>query len=134
MGGRIDQLAGTRLAYARGYKKIAVTIATAEAAEEIRREFPEALIIAVHTTGMTPEEAERLARTADLITACASISVRSVAGKKALLQAGTAIPVFAMTERGKELILSKVRWTKDQVLVQGAKLPFTGEKHPKPLV
>jgi len=134
MEGRIDQLAGTRLAYARGYNKIAVTIATADAAEEIRREFPEALIVAVHTTGTTPEEAERLASTADLITACASVHIRSVAGKRALLQAGTAIPVFAMTERGKDLILSKVRWTKDQVLVQGSKLPYAGEKQPKPLV
>jgi putative methanogenesis marker protein 8 len=133
-GGRIDQLAGTRLAYARGYRLVAVTIATAETAEEIRREFPEALIIAVHTTGTTPEEAERLARSADLITACASAHVRSVAGKRALLQAGTAIPVFAMTQRGKDLILSKVRWTKDQVLVQGAKLPYAGERQPKPLV
>ena len=132
--GCIDQLAGTRLAYARGYRLVAVTIATAEAAEEIRREFPEALIVAVHTTGTTPEEAERLASTADLITACASVHIRSVAGKRALLQAGTAIPVFAMTERGKDLILSKVRWTKDQVLVQGSKLPYTGEKQPKPLV
>jgi len=134
MEGRIDQLAGTRLAYARGYNKIAVTIATAGAAEEIRREFPEALIVAVHTTGTTPEEAERLASTADLITACASVHIRSVAGKKALLQAGTAIPVFAMTERGKELIISKVRSTEDQVLVQGAKLPYAGERQPKPLV
>ena len=95
---------------------------------------PEALIIAVHTTGITREEAEGLAVTADLITACASKWVREIAGKKALLQAGTAIPVFAMTRRGKDLILDKLKGSDEQVFLKGARLPFAGEVQPSPLV
>jgi len=131
---RIDQQAGTVLAYAEGYRHIAVTVATAEDAALIRVIRPDALIIAVHTTGVTREEAEKLADTADLITACASKWIREVAGRKALLQAGTAIPVFAMTRRGKDLVLDKLKATDEQVFLKGTHLPFTGDIQPSPLV
>jgi putative methanogenesis marker protein 8 len=131
---RMDQPAGTILAFAEGYRNIAVTVATAADAAQIRVIRPDALIIAVHTTGITREEAEGLSVTADLITACASKWVREIAGKKALLQAGTAIPVFAMTRRGKDLILDKLKVTNEQVFLKGARLPFAGDVQPSPLV
>ncbi len=131
---RIDQPAGTILAFAEGYRHIAVTVASAADAARIRVICPGALIIAVHTTGITREEAEGLAVAADLITACASKWVREIAGKKALLQAGTAIPVFAMTRRGKDLILDKLKATDEQVFLKGARLPFAGDIQPAPLV
>ncbi len=90
--------------------------------------------MAVHTTGITREEAEGFAATADLITVYASKWVREIAGKKALLQAGTAIPVFAMTQAGKDLILDKLKATDEQVFLKGAPLPFAGEIQPSPLV
>lgn len=80
---------------------------------------PDALIIAVHTTGITQEDAQGLSVTADLITACASKLVREITGKNALLQAGTAIPVSAMTKRGKDLILDKLKATDEQVFIKG---------------
>ncbi|MCX6700942.1 MAG: DUF2099 family protein [Methanomicrobiales archaeon] len=131
---RIDQPAGTALAFTEGYRQIAVTVTTATDAARIRGICPQALIIAVHTTGITREEAEGFAATADLITACASKWVREIAGKKALLQAGTAIPVFAMTRRGKDLILDKLKATDEQVFLKVARLPFAGEVQPSPLV
>ena len=131
---RMDQVAGTVLAYAEGFSKVAVTIALPSDATKIRNLCPDALIIAVHTTGVTREEAEELSASADLITACASRWVREIAGSRALLQAGTAIPVFAMTKRGKSLIFDKLKESDEQVFVKGAKLPFAGDIQPTPLV
>ncbi|MBP7715815.1 MAG: DUF2099 family protein [Methanoregulaceae archaeon] len=131
---RMDQVIGTRVAYDAGYLKVAVTIARANDAPNIRAEFPDSFIIAVHTTGITDEEALLFADYADIVTACASRAVREVAGERALLQAGSSVPVFAMTQKAKELILRKVIDTKGQFLVTGAELPFGSDTLPKPLV
>ena len=131
---RIDQPAGTVLAFTEGYRRIAVTVASAADAAKIRVTCPGALIIAVHTTGISREDAEGLAVTADLITACASKWIREIAGKKALLQAGTAIPVFAMTRQGKDLILDKLKATNEPVFLKSARLPFAGDIQPVPLI
>jgi len=131
---RLDQVKGTRIAYEAGYSKVAVTIARADDAPNIRSEFPDVFIIAVHTTGITDEEALLFADYADIVTACASRAVREVAATRALLQAGSYVPVFAMTQKAKELILRKVMVTEGQFLVTGAKLPFGSDTLPKPLV
>ena len=130
----MDQPGGTRVAFTSGYSKVAVTVALSDDAQEIRRAYPSAFIIAVHTTGITNEEASEYADTCDIVTSCASRAVREVAGEKALLQAGSSIPVFAMTQMAKDLILQKVRVTGGQFLVTGAELPFAGDFGPKPLV
>jgi len=130
----MDQTGGTRVAFASGYSKVAVTVALSDDAREIRKAYPSSFIIAVHTTGITHEAASEYADTCDIVTSCASRAVREVAGKKALLQAGSSIPVFAMTQMAKDLILQKVRVTGGQFLVTGAELPFAGDSGPKPLV
>jgi len=130
----MDPLGGVSVAFASGYSKVAVTIAAPPDAVAIRNTFPDTFIIAVHTTGITPEEAQVLAGHADIITACASRAVREVAGREALLQAGSSIPIFAMTQKAKDLILEKVRVTRGQFLVTGAELPFGSDSGPKPLV
>ena len=130
----MDQPGGARVAFASGYSKVAVTIASPEDAVSLRKMFPDVFIIAVHTTGITSEEAGVLAEHADIVTACASRAVREVAGKKALLQAGSSIPVFAMTQKAKDLILEKIRITSGQFLVTGADLPFGSDSGPKPLI
>jgi len=130
----MDQLRGVRVASASGYSRVAVTIAAPEDAVSIRKMFPEAFIIAVHTTGITGAEALVFADHADMVTSCASRAVREVAGKKALLQAGSSIPVFAMTKKAKDLILEKVKSTDGQFLVTGATLPSGSDSGPKPLV
>ncbi|MGB7788537.1 methanogenesis marker 8 protein [Methanoregula sp.] len=130
----MDQVAGVALAAEKGFRKIAVTIASPEVAVTIRKIHPETLIFGVHVTGLTRDEAEMLSSAADLITGCASKTVREIAGPKALLQAGIAIPIFAMTRRGKDLIIEKIRQSDEQVLVKPTKLPSLGDQQPAPLI
>jgi putative methanogenesis marker protein 8 len=130
----LDQPGGVMVASASGFSSIAVTVALPGDARRIREASPSAFIIAVHTTGITPEAAAEFADSCDIVTACASRAVREVAGKRALLQAGSAIPVFAMTGKAKALLLDKVKATGGQFVVTGAELPFCGGREPGPLL
>jgi putative methanogenesis marker protein 8 len=130
----IDQLAGVALALTRGFRKIAVTVARPETAETIRRIHPKTLIFGVHVTGLTRQEAEMLVNASDLVTSCASQTIRDAVKKNALVQAGIAIPIFAMTMAGKILIMEKIRLSTEPVLVKPTKLPALGDQQPDPLV
>lgn len=132
--GKIDQLAGFGLAVKRKFKKIAVTVADPKAAENIRSAYPDALIFAVHVTGLSKDEIKRLVDTCDIVTACASKAMREIAGSKALVQAGTAVPVFAITQKGKLLIVEKMARTPEPFVVKTTKLPVISDAHPEPLV
>lgn len=130
----LDQFGGVKWAYDVGYTKVAVTVARPEVAEKIRKVFPDAIIFGVHVTGLTREEAESFVAVADLMTSCASKTVREVAGARALLQAGVSVPIFAITRKGKEIIIEKMRQTNEQVLIKPMRLPALGEQQPNPLV
>lgn len=130
----IDQLAGVALALVRGFRKIAVTVATPHTAETIRRIHPKTLIFGVHVTGLSTPEAEVLVKASDLVTSCASRTIREAVKKNALVQAGVAIPIFAMTMAGKNLIMEKIRLSTEPVLVKPTKLPALGDNQPDPLV
>jgi len=129
----IDQVNGVFFAASRRYHRIAVTTASGKAAQEIRSRYPPALIFGVHLTGVTEEEAKELADACDLVAVCASHWMRELAGRKALLQAGTSIPTFALTKKGKEILLAKIGETGQQVFMQAAALPIIREKSPYPL-
>jgi putative methanogenesis marker protein 8 len=131
-GAAIDQVRGAGAAYDLGYRKVAVTVTDPGTAREVRRLYPDAVIVAVHTTGTTSEGAEILVSTADLVTACASRHLRELA-VTALIQAGTGIPVFGFTRAGKEIILAKVRESGAPVIVKFDRLPVQGNG-PEPLV
>ncbi len=103
ISGHIDQLAGVVLASEQGFARVAVTVADPGTAEAIRKIHPDTFVVAVHVSGLTHDEARRLVAASDLVTACASKPIREIAGAKALVQAGIAIPVFAMTPRAKDL-------------------------------
>lgn len=130
----IDQLAGVALALVRGFRKVAVTVARPETAEAIRRIHPRTLIFGVHVTGLSKPEAETLVNASDIVTSCASGTIRDAVKRNALVQAGTAIPIFAMTMVGKNLIIEKIRLSPDPVLVKVTRLPLLGEEQPGPLV
>ncbi|MDD1697277.1 MAG: DUF2099 family protein [Methanoregula sp.] len=130
----IDQVAGVALANMEGFRNIAVTVATPETAAIIRRIHPDTLIFAVHVTGLSSDEAELLVSSSDLVTSCASKTIREIAGAGALLQAGISVPVFAMTQKGKLLVLEKIRQSDEPVLVKPTRLPSLGENQPLPLV
>lgn len=131
---RIDPVAGVEAAVQAGYQAVAVTVASPAVAVEVRRHYPDVLIVGVHLTGLDAEEAEQMAAVADIVAVCASRHLREAAGRRALLQAGTAVPVFALTQRGKEIILNKIRETDRQVVVTGGTLPVAGRRGPEPLV
>ena len=131
----LDQVGGALYALERGHGRIAVTVAGAAMAEGVRAAAPASLIIAVHTTGLSKEEAERLVAAADIATACASGTVREAARTKALVQGGTGVPIFALTPRGKELVMAKLSATPMPLLVKGGPLPpADGAGCPSPLV
>jgi hypothetical protein len=127
-------MAGVAEAYKRGYKNVAVTVAIPAEAKKIRELYPDAMIFGVHVTGLDRAEAEMLVAAGDLLSACASGTIRELAGKKALLQAGDAVPIFAVTKKGKELIIEKIRQSDDQVLFKTTKLPALAGQQPEPLV
>ncbi|TAJ44702.1 methanogenesis marker 8 protein [Methanofollis fontis] len=130
----IDQVKGVGLARDMGCRRVAVTVAGAAEAEEIRRLYPESIIVAVHTTGLSAKESERLVAVADIVTVCASLHLREAAGRVALLQGGAAIPVFALTQQGKDVILEKIRETDTPVYIKGERLPVSGGRQPEPLL
>ncbi|HWQ67313.1 MAG TPA: methanogenesis marker 8 protein [Methanospirillum sp.] len=125
---------GVTAAREAGFKKLLVTIAGADDAEVIRATDPEATIIAVHTTGLSHDEVVRIAAVADIVTSCASKEVREVCGPRALMQAGTTVPVFVLTTRGKALLIARLTAINHPLLINHAKLPSMGEKTPYPLV
>ncbi|MDD1665380.1 MAG: DUF2099 family protein [Methanomicrobiales archaeon] len=129
----IDQVRGANAAYELGYRKVAVTVADPETAREVKNSHPEAVIVAVHTTGMSRGGAETLVSHADLVTSCASLYLRELAAT-AIIQAGTGIPVFGFTRAAKEIILAKVRETNAPVVVKFDRLPVSGGSCPDPLV
>jgi putative methanogenesis marker protein 8 len=130
----LNPVAGIAAAREAGFQRLGVTVAGAGAAGAVRAADPEAVIIVVHTTGLTVEDAEQISRSADLVTCCASETVRTICGAKALIQAGKSIPVFGMTPRGKELIIERLKVIPEPLLVTGAKLPVRGESEPNPVI
>ena len=124
----INQRLGVKKAVEKGYKKIAVTVAFADDAKFLREEYGDLVtIFAVHTTGISLEDAECYFKYADVITACASKYVREVGSKIALVQAGTKVPVYAATEFGKSIIMEKLNEL-------GRKPDTTLDENPYPLI
>ena len=85
-----------------------------------------AIIIGAHITGMGDRDVARFIGLVDITTARASRVMRA--------QVGTAIPLFAFTQSGKELLIERAKAVKSPVLVNTQKLPsLPPEKQPYPL-
>jgi hypothetical protein len=70
-----------------------------------------------------------------MTTGCTSKWIRAGVAGKTIAQFGTAIPIFAITIRGRELLLERAKEVKDPILVNTMKLPvLPDEKQPGPLV
>jgi len=132
----IDPVGGVQKASELGYKKIAVTIADAKTAKnlrEIEAEFGlELTVIAVHVTGVSKEEAQGLLENSDIVISCTSKYIRELA--KPLVQMAAAIPLFALTKRGKELVIERAKDIESPILINTMKLPVVPEhKQPREL-
>jgi putative methanogenesis marker protein 8 len=134
----IDQVEGLRRALATGYEKIVVTITGKRAfeAEEIRNMASDSTaIFAVHNLDVSEDQAEVLAETCDIVWACASRQVREIVGGRAKLQIGISIPVYALTDRGKRLVLNRAFHFDESLVMHRATLPYgPEEKLPDPIV
>ncbi|HQJ79333.1 MAG TPA: DUF2099 family protein [Methanothrix sp.] len=135
--GAIDQMGGAAYATAAGFRKFAVTTADAEEAEKLRELERMAgvriMIIGVHLTGITSQEASRLLGAADIVTACASKHIREQV--RPLVQVGTAVPLFGLTRWGKELLVERAKEVEQPILINTMPLPVLPEKkQPRPLV
>jgi putative methanogenesis marker protein 8 len=133
----IDPAGGIRKAAELGYKKIAVTIADAKIAEKIRELEAELgldlIVIAVHVTGVSREEAQSLLENSDIVISCASKHIRELA--KPLVQVAAAIPLFALTQKGKELVIERAKDIEVPILINTMPLPVLPEhKQPRKLI
>jgi putative methanogenesis marker protein 8 len=132
----IDPASGVRKAAELGYKKIAVTIADSKTAKEVREIEAESgldlIVIAVHVTGVSKEEAQNLLENSDIVISCASKHIRELA--KPLVQVAAAIPLFALTQKGKELVVERAKDIESPILISIMPLPVIPEhKQPKKL-
>ena len=135
--GRIDQLEGAAYAIGSGYSRFAVTVADAETAERLRELERSAgvriMIIGVHLTGISLDDARRLLQVADIVTGCASKHIREEV--RPLVQVGTAVPLFGLTQWGKELLVERAKDVSQTLLINTMPLPVLPEKkQPRPLV
>jgi putative methanogenesis marker protein 8 len=132
----IDPIGGVKKAAELGYKKVAVTIADSKTAKKLREleaEFGlELIVIAVHVTGVSEEEAQSLLENSDLVNGCASKYIREFA--KPIVQVAAAIPLFALTKKGKELVIERAKDIESPILINTTELPvIPGHKQPRKL-
>ena len=127
---RIDQVEGVKRAFDLGFKRVAVSIAgfQAKAISEIRKFEANAgldvLVFSVCNTCVDDADVKHIAK-ADIACASASKTLRNEIGKKALMQLGVTIPVYALTEKGKRLVLAYLNGFKDKLVVfRTGKLPY----------
>ncbi|MFT0899039.1 methanogenesis marker 8 protein [Candidatus Methanoprimaticola sp. MG2] len=107
---RIDMVAGVDKAFSMGFGKVAVTTPFVRDAVSMRQKYGDRLIlVGVHTTGMSEEDARLAFDTFDVITSCASKYLRVEASNRPdTLIAGRKVPVYGTSAAGKELVQDKL--------------------------
>lgn len=133
----INPVGGARKAAELGYRRIAATVADPKTAKDLRKLETELgldlIIISVHVTGVSKEEAEGLLENSDIVISCASKYIRELA--EPLVQVAAAIPLFALTQKGKELVIERAKDIQSPILINTMKLPvLPAHKQPKNLV
>ena len=130
---RIDQVEGVKRAVDFGFKRVAVSIAgfQAKAISAVRHFEANAdvdvLIFSVCNTCVGSDDVKHIAQ-ADIVCASASKVLRESIGGEALLQLGVAIPVYALTEKGKKLVLSYLAEFNDRLVVfRTWRLPYAAD-------
>jgi putative methanogenesis marker protein 8 len=132
----IDPTGGVKKAAELGYRRIAVTVADPKNAKNLRKIEAELgldlIIIAVHVTGLSREEAQEILENSDIVISCASKYIRELA--EPLVQVAAAIPLFALTQKGKELVIERAKDIQSPILINTMKLPvLPAHKQPKNL-
>jgi putative methanogenesis marker protein 8 len=127
---RMNMVEGVRKAKAMGYVTVAVTVVSMKDASDLRAEFGGSVVImAVHTTCMTRDDARVAFDVCDVITACASKPIREESKKRSVIVAGNKVPIYGVSKKGKELVMMR--------LEEVGKEPWDGkepEDPPYPLI
>jgi len=135
----INQPLGVARAIEMGFERVGVTVATRSDAQRCRQIESETdasvVVIGVHVTGMEQDVASDFINAVDITTGCASRVIRETVSNKALAQVGTAVPLFALSQKGKELLLERAKEVTTPILINTMKLPvLPEEKQPRPLI
>jgi putative methanogenesis marker protein 8 len=128
----IDQIRGTLKAIEMGYKKIAVTIVSAEDTIKLREiekdnQNVNIYIFAAHVSEISEADAEIIFKNADVVTGCASKYIRQIGEQEEYFVAGASIPIYGVTEAGKRFLkmrIDKIGGLKEKI----------DPKIPKPLI
>ena len=128
---RIDMEAGAEKAFSMGYRKVAVTTPFVDSALRIRQKHGgDVVIIGVHTTGMSEEDAEKAFDVFDIITSCASKHLREECKRRPdTLIAGNKVPVYGITDIGKAMVGAKL-----EQLGRTPTDPSAPQEPPEPLI
>ncbi|MDD5567593.1 MAG: DUF2099 family protein [Candidatus Omnitrophica bacterium] len=107
----IDQVKGVEKAIQSEHKRIAVTVCGHDSnkLKTIRElEFPRTsiTILSVCTTGISEANVREIKDYADIVWSCASLDIRETVGSAALLQISKQIPIFALTQKGVDLVVA----------------------------
>jgi len=131
---KIDQVEGVKRAADLGFKRVAVSVASfqAKAMSAVRHleadASVDALIFSVCNTCVSKAHVKHIAK-ADIVCASASKMLRENIGAEALLQLGVTIPVYALTQKGKRLVLAYLAQFEDRLVVfRTGKLPYLAER------
>ena len=134
----INQLQGVKDAIKYGYQRIAVTVSSIKDIIKIRSfekehysEFQKRniiiILLAVHTSEMSKQDAMILSQNVDIATACASKNIREL---KPLFQVGVSIPLFAFSNIGKLLLIERIKDVKIPIVSFSQELPFLKKEQP----
>ena len=124
------------MAIEKGFKNIAVTILPSKTVKELR-EYPSpddvnVYIFVAHTTNASDEEAQIVFENADVVTACASDKIRDYAEKEEVYYSGSKVPIFAVTEKGREFLDNRLKKIGKPLTIKD--YPLNRETHPHPLI
>ena len=134
---RIDIVAGVLMAKELGFRKIVATTidpVVASKLREIEKEHDlDLFVVGAHVTGLSKPDTHELLSCLDIVTSCGSKWIRELV--QPLAQVGTAVPLFALTQKGKELLLERAKEVTSPILINTMPLPTLPEhKQPKDLV
>ena len=128
----INQIQGVLKAIDMGYKRIAVTVVSADDVKRIREietehEDVKIYIFVAHVSEISEEDAEILLDYADVVTGCASKYIRDIGIDRGFFKAGDSIPIFGISEDGKNFLKRRI----DKI---GGLKEKSDAKIPKPLI
>lgn len=129
---RIDQYSGLIKARQMGFDRVGITLVDPGEAKRCKTFMgDDAVTFLVHTSGICPSDGNL--DYCDLVTSCASKWIRQNLAYRIRAQAGSSIPIFALTEVGKDLLLDRAKDIDRQLFISTKRLPHLDGVQPREL-